>query len=80
MRVAVLKNSRLEEYDFEFDSRRPRGNRIVELLTDQGEEIIPDKYYTIALDTYLAKGRDGFDAILDPSVKHFDHLTNLPIL
>ncbi|MDG1152307.1 MAG: ribonuclease E/G [Hyphomicrobiales bacterium] len=27
VRVAVLKNSRLEEYDFEFDSRRPiRGN------------------------------------------------------
>ena len=27
VRVAVLKNNRLEEYDFEFDSRRPiRGN------------------------------------------------------
>ena len=27
VRVAVTKNSRLEEYDFEFDSRRPiRGN------------------------------------------------------
>ena len=27
VRVAVIKNNRLEEYDFEFDSRRPiRGN------------------------------------------------------
>ena len=34
VRVAVLKNNRLEEYDFEFDSRRPiRGNIYLAKIT-----------------------------------------------
>ena len=55
---------------FKFDSRKPKGERIVEMLKENGEIIEMDKYYTIAMDSYIAKGRDGYDAVLDPSVKN----------
>lgn len=65
---------------FKFDSSRETGDRITELLDENDQPIDMDKYYTIALDNFIAQGRDGFDALLDPSVKRFPHLADLPIL
>lgn len=46
----------------EYDSSLPAGARIVSLKIG-GEDMVPDKKYTLATRAYMAKGKDGYDAL-----------------
>ncbi|MCR5526504.1 MAG: bifunctional metallophosphatase/5'-nucleotidase [Lachnospiraceae bacterium] len=49
--------------DYEFDLRKPVGERVVKLLTMNGEPVIMNKVYTLAANNYRATGTGGYDAI-----------------
>ena len=55
---------------FEFDPRRPAGDRIVEgtLKKDSGELIEMETEYTMASLYFLTEGKDGFQMFLDEQV------------
>lgn len=46
----------------EYDSSLPSGARIVSCKIG-GEDIVPDKKYTLATRAYMAKGKDGYEAL-----------------
>lgn len=46
----------------EYDSSLPAGARIVSCKIG-GEDVVPDKKYTLATRAYMAKGKDGYEAL-----------------
>lgn len=46
----------------EYNSSLPAGERIVSCKIG-GEDLIPDKKYTLATRAYMAKGKDGYEAL-----------------
>lgn len=46
----------------EYDSSLPSGARIVSCKIG-GEDLVPDKKYTLATRAYMAKGKDGYEAL-----------------
>ena len=54
---------------FKFDSTREPGDRITELTDANGVPIDPDKKYTLATNDFVAGGKDGYRAMLDPEVE-----------
>ena len=42
------------------DSRKPKGDRIISILTN-GQPVEPDTYYTVATSDFMARGNDGFE-------------------
>ena len=65
---------------FKFDPEQPPGSRIVEdsFMTDQDTPVDNDKMYSLAIDTFLSHGKDGFHAMLDDSVVKCKDYENLP--
>ena len=55
--------------DYEFDIRKPVGERVVKLLTMEGEPVIMDKVYTLAANNYRATGTGGYYAIGESETK-----------
>jgi 5'-nucleotidase len=45
---------------YEYDSSLPAGNRIVSCKIN-GEDLVPDKKYTMATRYYMVSGRDGYE-------------------
>lgn len=45
-----------------YDSSLPAGNRIVSCKIN-GEDLVPDKKYTMATRNYMVAGRDGYEAL-----------------
>ena len=60
---------------FEFDPEKPKGDRIIasSMVLIDGRSLDMEEYYTVAVTEYMALGKDGFDAFLDKSVKHYSH-------
>lgn len=60
---------------FSFDPQRPPGDRILpESLKDcDGNAFDLEKVYSVAINNYLAKGKDGFEALLDPSIQRCNY-------
>ena len=56
---------------FEFEPAYPAGDRIIgHTMTDMdGNPFDMDKVYSVALNNYLAQGKDGFQVLLDPSIE-----------
>lgn len=55
---------------FKFDSDQPAGKRIIAdsiTLTD-GSPFDLEKVYDVAVTNFIASGRDGYQAFLDPSI------------
>lgn len=55
---------------FQFDPEKEAGNRIVpDSFVDENDVPVDlEKLYSLAIDSFLSKGKDGFSAILDPAV------------
>lgn len=43
-----------------YDSRRPAGGRVVELLLPDGSPVRPERFYVLAVSDYLAGGGNGY--------------------
>ena len=58
------KENRIQEVGitYTFNQAAPIGNRITDLKDEHGQEIQPNKTYTVATSNYLASGGDGFTA------------------
>lgn len=56
---------------FSFDPTKPPGDRIpLDSIKDsEGTDFDVDKIYSVAVNNYLAQGKDGFEAFLDPSIQ-----------
>ena len=52
-----------------FDPDREPGDRIIELLEESGQPVDMDKVYVVAVNDFIAGGKDGYKAMLDPEVE-----------
>ena len=52
-----------------FDPEKPAGQRILTLTSEDGSPFDLDKSYTLAVTDFIALGKDGFEAIVDPAVE-----------
>ena len=59
-------------FKFSFDPSKAPGERVLpeSLLMTDGTPVVMDKYYSITTSKFVAKGKDGFEAFNDPSVKN----------
>lgn len=60
---------------FSFDPSMPAGDRIQanSIKDKDGNDFDLDRVYSVAINNYLAQGKDGFDAMLDPSVQRCNY-------
>jgi 5'-nucleotidase len=68
---------------FKFDPEQPVGERVIvdSMTLDDGTPFDMEKTYNLAAKNFIAAGKDGYVAFLDPSIhKHTcDEVTNLSI-
>jgi 5'-nucleotidase len=68
---------------FSFDPTQDAGSRIIEdtMKDDEGQQIEMDKTYTVALMQFFTAGKDGNEALLDPSVvNHCPDMDDAPTI
>lgn len=55
--------------NIKFDSSKKAGERLIKTQLWCGEEINADQMYNLVTSIFIAKGKDGFDCLLDPQVE-----------
>lgn len=60
---------------FSFDPSRSPGDRIVpeSIIDKDGMQFDFDRVYSVAINNYLAQGKDGFEVLLDPSIQRCNY-------
>ena len=67
-------------FKFSFDPSKPPGSRVVSLQKTNGDEILPNQIYSMAVKHFLLGGKDGYTSILDPSVKIITDVEEAPTI